>query len=108
VRKTSATARRCISDPEETPVKPFLIAAVLAAALGGAALPAQAGCLTGAAVGAVAGHLAGHHALLGAGAGCVVGHHVARQRAEDRAYEPGDGYNPAVDNYQRPQPYSRP
>lgn len=92
-------------------MRAILIPASLAAALLGSvtATPAQAaGCLKGAAIGAVAGHFMGRHALLGAGAGCVVGRTNANRRdVRDRAYEPGDNYQPnGVNNYQRPQPYS--
>ena len=93
-------------------MKFFVIPGLAAAALLAAAnlAPAEAaGCLKGAAVGAVAGHYAGHHAILGAAGGCVVGRHMAnRDDARNRAYEPGAGYNPPVEGYQRPQAYGQP
>lgn len=92
-------------------MRAILIPASLAVALlaSVAATPAEAaGCLKGAAIGAVAGHFLGGHGLLGAGAGCVVGRtNSNRQDERNRAYEPGDTYQPnGVNNYQRPQPYS--
>ncbi len=91
-------------------MKAILIPAALAITVMSAAFtaPAQAGCLKGAAIGALAGHFVGGHSVLGAGAGCVVGRANSNRRYDerDRAYEPGDNYQPGISNYQRPQPYN--
>jgi hypothetical protein len=64
----------------------YSIFALVIAALGLAAAPAQAvGCLSGAAAGAVAGHYAGHHALLGAIGGCIAGHHMHKVQEQQKA-----------------------
>jgi len=63
-------------------MKQLLKCAVLAAAIAGLCVPAEAkGCIKGAFVGGIAGHFAGHHGVLGAAAGCLVGRHEANKSA---------------------------
>jgi hypothetical protein len=65
-------------------MKKILGCAVLALAIAGASLPADAkGCIKGALVGGAAGHVAGHHGAIGAVVGCAIGHHEANKRDND-------------------------
>lgn len=60
-------------------MKPFLMPAIIAVLMLGAAPAVAAGCIKGAIVGGVAAHMTHHSTLLGALGGCVVGKVVAHQ-----------------------------
>jgi hypothetical protein len=64
-------------------MRTFVTPLVLALALGGASVAAQAkGCIKGAVIGGVAGHYARHHGWLGAAAGCLIGRHEAKKHKQ--------------------------
>ena len=77
------TKVRCLElteQKESVAMRTFVTGLVLALALGGTSVAAQAkGCVKGAVIGGVAGHYAVHHGWLGAAAGCLIGRHEAKK-----------------------------